>query len=152
MFIVLEVLQQVEHFLRVELTDLSGRELVALAVVGTVKSVLHQGVEVAALVQFGIHAGFLQLLDAHLGHHRVDFGVLHHVFEQGQGFRHVLTQAVQSDGDVARTHIDIVVAGEFVELLLDFLVAHLVGAEIFKVIGGSAIAEVGFVAKVIAES
>ena len=103
---------------------------------------MHQGAEIAALVEFGVHARFFQLLDAHLGHHRVGFGVLHHIFKQGQGLRHVLAQATQSNSDVACAYTDVIVAGKLVELLLDFLVAHLVGAEVFNVVGGSAITQV----------
>ena len=79
-------------------------------------------------------------------------GVLHHVFKKGQCLRHVLAKAIQGDVDTASTYVDVVVASEFVELLLYFLVAHLVGAKIFKVIGSHAITEVGLVAKLIAET
>ena len=112
---------------------------------------MHQGVEVAALVQLGVHAGLLQLLDAHLGNHRVRLGILHHVLHQGQGLGHVLAQAAQGDSDVACADTDVIVAGEFVELLLDFLVGHLVGAEVFEVLRGHVIAQVGFITKLITE-
>ena len=59
MLVVLEVLQKVKKHLRVKLTHLSDGELVAARVVRAIDAVVHQGTEVAALVQLGVHARFL---------------------------------------------------------------------------------------------
>ena len=151
MLVLAELGQQLEQLGRVLAEQLLGGEAVALAVILSVEAVLHQGREVALLVGLGVGLALGHQCHVVLPGLRVGLGMLHEVLKQGQGLGHVLGEAVQADADAAVAHVDVVVAGQLVELLLQLLVGEAVGAQVVEIFGSVGVADVGLVAKLIAE-
>ena len=119
--IVRQMVQQVEQLLRVGLCELFVGEGVAVGVVWSVEPVLQQILEVHLLVVLAVGPLLGRRGAIHHPCRGVDACIVHQMVDECEGLRHILTEAVEADGDVACSDVDMVGAGQLVELLIELL-------------------------------
>ena len=146
-----QVGNQREQLLGISLAELRLAHHVALRVVLTESGIGNQTCEVRTLIGLGILAGFQDQAYILVVGLLVGLGVSHHAFEQCQRLRHLRLQTAERDVQVVGMHVDRIVAGQVVELLLHLGSRELVGSHIVEIAGSDVVTVVVLLAELIAE-
>ena len=119
MFVVAEVSNQVNQFLRVDLFKLLCRRDVTYRIVGTIYTVCLKCTEIVLLVEFIVGTSF-HLQSRILGKCCcIHLCMSDEVFHQRHGFCHVFGKATQSDAAFFRTYADIEVTCQLIKFLFE---------------------------------
>ena len=151
MLVLVDVLQEVEQFLRIGFLQLLSRHIVAKGIVLAVHSVLPKHSEATALLRLLVLT-VLQDEPYHLlVSILVNLRIVEQVFEQSECLGHILAETAETNGDGICIHADGIVASHLVELLLNLSRREFVRAEIVDVACCHVVAVVVFLTELIAE-
>ena len=152
MFILTDILQQVEQHLRFCFFQLSCGKYITTRIVRSVETVILQSSEIRLLIQLFIRTRLVHYTYIFTICTFIHLCMLHHIFEQTESLRHILGKSVETDGNTTFTHFYIEIACQFVELLLHLFGSQRVGTKIIDIFRCILIACISFLSEPIAES